>query len=146
MSVVYWVIEGVGISANWVREHLDKEKLAKVLAMQLPDDEQLSKIIKNKTYDQLCVDDYLYGEPFDNFAELLTCCDDTATLSYGCDDDDDSYLYYPPSMPWERVRNEPHTLEEAKLRIVDAVQAVTNLYLGEIMAEIDDNMFIVGTG
>ncbi len=146
MSVSYWMIEGVGINTDKIESFIDKEKLAAMLHGQLPDDEVILDIIENKKYEQLEVSDFLYGEPFYNLADLLTHCDDTDSITYGDDGDGGSYFYYPPSMPWHRVENEPDTLEEVHRRIIKAVQVITDLSYEEIEAMIDDELYVVGIG
>lgn len=146
MSVSYWMIEGVGIDTDKVEPFLDKVKLAKMLLEQLPDNEWLLEISTNKKYDELDVQDFLYGEPFGNLGDLLTHCDDTDSITYGDDGGGGSYFYYSPSMPWHRTETEPDTLEEVHRRIIKAVQAVTNLSASEIETMIDDDLYVVGIG
>ena len=146
MSVSYWMIAGVGIDTDKVEPFLDKEKLAKMLHEQLPDDEELLEIIASKQYDNLDVRDFLYGEPFENLGDLLTHCDDTDSITYGDDGESGSYFYYPPSMPWQRVPDEPETLEEVHRRIIKAVQVVTNLSAQDVEEMIDDDLYVVGVG
>lgn len=146
MSVSYWMIEGVGIDTDKIEPYINKEKLAKMLLEQLPDDEELLEIIANKKYDELDLRNFLYGEPFENLGDLLSHCDDTDSITYGDDGESGSYFYYPPSMPWHRMQGEPETLEEVHRRIIKAVQAITNLSNKEIEAMIDDNLYVVGVG
>ncbi len=146
MSVSYWMIEGIGIDTDKIEPLINKEKLAKMLLEQLPDDEDLLKIIEGKKYDELDVRDFLYGEPFENLGDLLTHCDDTDSITYGDDGDGGAYFYYPPSMPWHRVLNEPDTLEEVHRRIIKAVQVITDLPSEEIETMIDDDLYVVGIG
>lgn len=146
MSVSYWMIEGVGINTDKIEESINKEKLAAILLEQLPDDELVLDIIKKKAYDWLDVHDFLCGEPFDNLGDLLTYCDDTDSITYGDDGEGGSYFYYPPSMPWHRVRDEPDTIDEVHRRIIKAVQVITDLSGEEIEAMIDDELYVVGIG
>lgn len=146
MSVSYWVIEGVGINVNTIRPYLNKEKLVQFLTEQLPDDELVIEFKKKGTCCDLNIDDFLYGDPFDNLADLLSHCDDSNSLTYGDDGESGAYLYYSPSLPWERTENEPETLEEAHRRIIKAVQRVTDLSDEEIEQMIDDELYVVGIG
>lgn len=146
MSVSYWMIEGVGIDTDKIEPFLNREKLARILFEQLPDDEGLASIIENKQYSELDVNDFLYGEPFDNLADLLTHCDDTDSITYGDDGDGGAYFYYPPSMPWHRTDNEPDTIEEVHRRIIAAVQVIADLTDDEIETMIDDDLYVVGIG
>ena len=146
MSVSYWMIAGVGIDVDKIKPHLNKEKLVRFLAEQLPDDEIVIEIIEKEAYSDLEIDDFMYGEPFDNLGDLLAHCDDSDSLSYGDDGECGAYLYYPPSLPWERTENDPDTLEEVHRRIIKAVQYVTDLSVEKIEEMIDDNLYVVGIG
>lgn len=146
MSVSYWMIEGVGIDVNKIEPHLNKEKLAKLLDAQLPNDDIVNEIIEKGLYDDLDIHDFLYGEPFANLADLLTHCDDSDSLCYGDDGDLGVYLYYPPSFPWQRTEKDPETVEEVHRRIIEAVQRVTDLSREKIEELIDDDLYVVGIG
>lgn len=146
MSVSYWMIEGVGIDTSKIEPFIDNEKLVKMLLEQLPNDEELSEIIASKKYNEFDMRNFLYGEPFENLGDLLTYCDDTNSITYGDDGESGSYFYYPPSMPWHRVPDEPETLEEVHRRIIKAIRVVTNLSEEDIEAMIDDDLYVVGVG
>lgn len=146
MSVSYWMIEGVGIDVEKVKPHFNNEKLAQLLAEQLPDDEIVIEIMEKGSFSDLDINDFMYGEPFDNLADLLSHCDDSNSLTYGDDGESGAYLYYPPSLPWERTENDPDTLEEVHRRIIKAVQRVTDLSDEEIDQMIDDELYVVGIG
>lgn len=146
MSVSYWMIEGVGIDVDKIKPHLNNEKLVQLLSEQLPDDEIVNEIMEKGSYSDLDINDFMYGEPFDNLGDLLTHCDDSNSLSYGDDGESGAYLYYPPSLPWQRTENDPETLEEVHRRIIKAVQRVTDLTAEEIDGMIDDELYVVGIG
>jgi len=150
MSVSYWMIEGIGIDTDKIRPYLNQDKLLDLLAEQLPKEDDVLELIQLREDTGKCpefnVDDYLYGQPFDNFADLLTHCDDTDTITYGDDGDGGCYFYYPPSMPWELRENDPKTIEEVHRRIIIAVQKVTDLSEAEIDELIDDELYVVGIG
>ena len=146
MSVSYWMIEGVGIDVDKIKPHLNNEKLVQLLSEQLPDDEIVNEIMEKGSYCDLDINDFMYGEPFDNLGDLLTHCDDSNSLSYGDDGESGAYLYYPPSLPWQRTENDPETLEEVHRRIIRAVQRVTDLNAEEIDGMIDDELYVVGIG
>lgn len=146
MSTSYWMIEGVGIDTSRCEPFINKEKLTKMLIEQLPDDELLLEIIKDKKYDKLDVRDFLDENPFSNLGDLLTHCDNTDSITYGDDGEGGSYFYYPPSMPWYRTETEPDTPEEVHRRIIKAVQVITDLSDKEIEAMIDDDLYVVGIG
>ena len=146
MSVSYWMIEGVGIDVEKVKPHFNNEKLAQLLAEQLPDDEIVIEIMEKGSFSDLDINDFMYGEPFDNLADLLSHCDDSNSLTYGDDGESGAYLYYPPSLPWQRTENDPETLEEVHRRIIKAVQRVTDLTVEEINGMIDDELYVVGIG
>lgn len=150
MSMNYWMIEGVGLDADNVRPFLNKEKLAKFLLEQLsgePEDvELLSHMLSSGDVGKLNIDDYLYGMPFDNLADVLTHCDDTDSITYGDNGEGGYYFYYPPSMPWEMRDTEPKTVQEVHDRIIAAVQKITDLSPDEIDRMIDDELHVVGFG
>lgn len=147
MSMCYWIIQGIGLNTNDIYNHIDKAKLAAFLHQQLPDDEEVTRMVQLHQYNELDVEDYLGGYPFDNLGDLLVHCDRTDTLTYGDDGDGGSYLYYPPSMPWDRLPNEPKSIGVVHQRIIQAVKGiVSNLSDTEIDTMIDDDLYVVGMG
>ena len=64
MSMSYWICEGVGIRVNQLRPFLNPQKCIQLLKEQLPGEEILE--------DGFDIDDYLYGEPFENLADVFT--------------------------------------------------------------------------
>lgn len=150
MSMSYWMIEGVGLDTDRVRPYLNKEKAAQFLIEQISDEPDtvwsLKQMLSTGDFSGLDIDDYLYGEPFENFADILTHCDDTDSITYGDDGDGSYYFYYPPSMPWEMRDTEPKTVREVHNRIIEAVQKVTDLTAEEIDLMIDDDLHVVGFG
>lgn len=145
MSTSYWVVSGVGICTDEIRDHINKRKAIEFLLTQLPDDEELLEWKKRRDLKNFDIDDFLYGNPFENLADLLTHCDDTDTLTYG-DAEGCDYFYYPPTMPWYHRDNEPKTVEEVHERIIDAVMVITDLSEVEIERMIDDDIYAVGCG
>lgn len=146
MSTTYWMIEGIGIDTDKLLPHLNKRKVINVILKQCPDDEEALEWKGRRDLKNFDIDDFLYGNPFENLADLLTHCDDTDTLMFGDDGDGGVYFYYPPSMPWHRRDNEPRSVEEVHERIVDAVMEITDLSEAEIEAMIDDDIYAVGCG
>lgn len=134
----HWICQGIGIRTNDLYEYLDEDKCIKFIKKQVPGIE-----IKKESFD---IDDYFYGEPFENLADLLCFCDNTDTLTYGDDNDGNYFFYYQPSYPWSRTENEPSTKEEVYTRIMDAVQKITNLQRYEIRELIDDDIYEYGCG
>lgn len=150
MSMSYWVIEGVGLNADKIVPYLNKEKVVRFLIEQLynePEDAaSLDRMILSGDYSGFDIDDYMYGSPFDNIADMLTHCDDTDSITYGDDGDGSHYFYYPPSMPWEMRNTEPKSIQEAHERIIAAVQKLTDLDNAQIDHLIDDELYVVGCG
>lgn len=146
----YWVINGIGINTNDIRPHLNQGKLLDFLAEQLPDDEDVIKWVALREETGKCpafdINDFFYGKPFANLADLLTFCDDTDTLTYDDDNEGSSYFYYPPSMPWELREDDPKTIEEVHQRIVAAVQKVTGLTADNIESMVDNEIYVVCAG
>lgn len=150
MSQCHWIIEGIGIDADRIRPYLNQNKLLDFLAEQLPENDYVIELVQSRENTGECpdfdIDDYLYGQRFQNIADLLTFCDDTDTITYGDDGEGSHYFYYPPSMPWDRREEDPKTIEEVHQRIIAAVQKVTDLSDGEIELMIDDELYVHGAG
>jgi len=144
MSADYWIITGVGIDTDGLYPFIDKAKVAKLLLEQFTDDEELVQMVADGDYDGLDVDNFVDGEPFNCLADMFTFCDDTDSLTYGDDGAGKSFLYYPPSLPWQRADNEPETLQEVHKRLIDAVKKLTTLADSEIESMIDDDLYVVG--
>lgn len=150
MSYCYWMIEGVGINTDRIRPYLNQDKLLDLLAQQLPNEEDVLELVQlredNGKRPDFDIDDYLYGQAFENLADLLTFCDDTDTITYGDDGEGGYYFFYPPSMPWDRREEDPKTIEEVHQRIITAVRKVADLSDEEIELMIDDELYVVGAG
>lgn len=142
MNVSHWLITGIGIRANDIEPRIDETKAIQFLYEQFPDAVDLEIIFHDndftaKDLGQCC--------GFDNLANVLCHCDDTDTLTYGDDGEGNQYFYYPPSMPWHHVFNEPKSENDVIDRIVAAVQKITNMSRDEIVNLIDTNLYVVGT-
>lgn len=150
MSMCYWTIEGVGLNVDEVAPYLNKEKIIRFLTEQLcnePDTvADLNQMLTSGDFSEFDIDDYLYGCPFENLADLLTHCDDTDSITYGDDGEGGYYFYYPPSMPWEMRDTEPKSVREVHDRIIAAVQKIIDLQPEEIDRLIDDDLYVVGCG
>lgn len=105
---------------------------------QLPDED-----IQEDKFD---IDDYLYGKPFDNLAEMFTVCGNTNSLTYDDNGDGEYYFYYMPTYPWKRTDNEPTSIEEVHKRIIDAVLCLCNMTAEQVNALIDDDIYDLGCG
>lgn len=138
MSMSYWMCEGIGIRTNDLYPFLNAEKCIKVIKEQLPDEE-----IDEETFD---IDEYFYGEPFQNLGELLCLVDDTDTLTYGDNGDGEYYFYYIRSYPWERKDNEPQSIEEVYERIIAAVIRLCDISSDAIRALVDEDIYDYGCG
>lgn len=138
MSVCHWICEGIGINTDDVIGKINVKKCIKFLKEQLPDEE-----IDEKDFD---IDDFLYGQPFDNFGDVLCHCDDTNTLTYGDNGEGEYYFFYTTSYPWERRENEPTSIEEVHERIIAAVQKLCDLTSDQIEKLIQDDLYEYGCG
>ena len=138
MSMCHWVCEGIGINTDDVIGKINVKKCIKFLKEQLPDAE-----IDEKDFD---IYDFLYGQPFDNFGDVLCHCDDTDTLTYGDNGDGEYYFFYTTSYPWERRENEPASIEEVHERIIAAVQKLCDLTSDQIEKLIQDDLYEYGCG
>lgn len=138
MSTVYWMCEGIGIRTNDLYPFLNERKCIEIIREQLPDEK-----INEDDFD---IDDYFYGEPFENLGDLLCHVDDTNTLSYGDNGDGECYFYYTPSYPWNRTNNEPESINDVHKRIISAVIRLCDMGADEIEAIIDDDIYDYGCG
>lgn len=138
MSVCYWMNQGVGIRASQLYPHLNSHKCYVAVCQQLQDEE-----IDENEFE---LEDYLYGEPFQNLGDFMCHLDNTNVMTYGDNGDGEYYFYYAPSYPWERLDNEPLSLTEVHERIVDAVVKVTDLTRKQADALIDDDIYEYGCG
>lgn len=143
MSVSYWMIEGIGLIANDIAHRIDRAKAAKFLHEQFPERQDADEVCRSKDFGADAICDY---GGFDNFADVLCHCDETDTLTYGDDGEGVCYFYYPPSMPWHRVANEPDSEEEVVKRIIRAVQKITDMSRSEIREQINFDLYAVGCG
>lgn len=145
MSMCYWTVEGVGLDTSVIRPYLNNRKLLNFLSQQLPDDEDVLEWKNRIDLKGFDIDVFLWGQPFENLADILTHFDDTGTLCYGEVDGAD-YFYYPPSMPWQIRENDPKSIDDVHKRIIDAVMAITDMSADQIAELIDDDLFFVGCG
>ena len=146
MSTSYWLNAGIGIRADDVYDKLNKRKLVNMLAVQLPKDETVQFFKRSSNLSEFDIEEFLYGEPFQNLGDLLTYFDDTDTLTYGDNGDGESYFFYPPCMPWEVGTNDPKSAEEVHQRIIAAVMKATDMTAEEIEELINDDLYEVGYG
>lgn len=86
MIVCHWICEGIGIRTDDVIGSINAKKCIKFLKEQLPGEE-----IEEKDFD---IDDFLYGQPFNDFGDVLCHCDDTDTLTYGDNGEGEHYFFY----------------------------------------------------
>lgn len=139
MSMNYWMCESIGIATNKLIPHLDTAKCIEVIKKQ-------SNGELTPDADEFDIDDYFYGELFENLADMLCHCDTTNTLTYGDNGNGEYFFYYAPSYPWNRRENEPNSIAEVHERIKDAVQCICNMTREEIEAMIDDDIYEYGCG
>lgn len=138
VSVCYWMCQGIGIRTNDLYPFISEKKCIAVIKEQLPDEE-----IDEDDFD---IDDYFFGEPFENFGDLLCHVDDTNTMTYGDNGDGEFYFYYTPSYPWDRGDNEPKSIEEVHERIINAVLRLCDISEDKIEEIIDDDIYDYGCG
>ena len=138
MRIHHWICMGVGINTDSIRKYLDVQKCVKLLREQFPEED-----INEEDFD---IDDYLYVNLFGNLGEMLCCCDDTDTLTYGNNGDGEYFFFYVPSYPWERRNNEPENIEEVHNRIIAAVQKICLVTSDEVEKIICDDIYEYGCG
>lgn len=146
MSMSYWMIEGVGLNVRDVEPHINTERMVKFFYEQLPDDEDLEDMIASGDYSSFDMDEYFYGNAFENLADVLCHCDDTDSITFGDDGDGGVYFYYPPSMHWYHTATEPQSEQEVIDRIVNAVQKIADMTKEEISKIIDNDLYVMGCG
>ena len=151
MSMTYWMIEGVGINTDTIWNRLDDKKVVQFLTQEFPDEvtateaeAALAAIARGESC-PINIRDYLHGEPLDCLGEALALCDDTEILIYG-NDCETEYVYYPPTMPWQRCAFDPTSIDDVHKRIIKAVQKLTDMTSNEIEGLIDDYLHVVGCG
>lgn len=150
MSTSHWVIEGVGIPFSKVLPNIVLDKfIAGVEKCAHKAKAEVEVLRENiATNYHASVEEFVTESEDDYAARMLTAGallfgDEHHSLVYSMGAEDESYLYYPPSMPWERKEAEPQTCEEVCDRIVKAVQSVTDMDEADIRAAIDTDLFIV---
>lgn len=153
MSTSYWVIEGVGIPLSKVLPHIVLDKFIAGVEKCSHKTKKEIEVLREAivTNYHASVEEFVTESEDDYLARVITAGalifgDEFHSLCYTIDNEDDGYLYYPPSMPWERKENEPTSIEEVHDRIVKAVQSVTDMNEADILACIDDEIFIVCEG
>lgn len=140
MSMTHWMIEGVGVCVSDLRPCINADKFLDFLKEQRLD----TPIPEGKDVESY-IDDWI--ERLNVLGNVFCLCDATATLTYCDNGEGDCYLYYPPSMPWERSENEPETLEEVHEILVNTIQRLTDLTKEQIEnVLIDDNLYVHGCG
>ena len=116
MSLSYWMIVGLGLSMKELFPYLQASKIRQRLREQKGSDLNMEdtalwgKINDTERFKLLL--EYLTGDF--QFADLIAQSDGRHLLSYANDGEDNTYLYYEPSYPWEREEKEFRTEEEDK--------------------------------
>lgn len=146
MSMSYWMIEGIGLCTRDIEDHVNTEKAVRFFVEQFPDDDELLDMIAANDYSDFDMDDYFYGNGFENLADVLCHCDDTDSITFSDDGDGNCYFYYPPSMPWHHTSSEPQSEQEVIDRIIAAVKKITDMQAHEIRALINTSLYVVGMG
>ena len=77
MSVSYWLIEGVGLNADNIEPYINKEKTLRFFCEQVPDEAEVKDTIAAGDYTSFDMEEYYYGNGFENLADVLCHCDDT---------------------------------------------------------------------
>ena len=124
MSLSYWMIVGLGLSMKELFPYLQASKIRQRLREQkgidlnVEDAALWEKINDTERFKLLL--EYLVDDGF-QFADLIAQSDGRHLLSYANDGENNTYLYYEPSYPWEREGEEFRTEEEAKEYICSIV-------------------------
>lgn len=139
MSMCYWICEGVGVRTNDLYPHLNRKKCIELIEKKTGD-----TFVGDE--DEFDIDEYLYGEVYENLAEMLCDCDETNTLSWGDNGNGEYFFFYCPTYPWSRRNNEPSSLDEVHERIKNAIIQLCNLPDKEIEKMIDNDIYEYGCG
>lgn len=130
MSTDYWSCTGFGVKAEDLLPYMNAKKCVKFLRNDLPN--------MSIDYFDFDINNYIYGEPFSCFAEILAECDETGSLTYGNTGYDGySYLYYPPQYPWTILNKDPLSKIDVLKRIFDAVSKVCDIDLPTLTRMVD---------
>ena len=129
MSLSYWMIVGLGLSMKELFPYLQASKIRQ-------------RLRKQKGTDLNMEDTALWGKI--NDTERFN---GRHLLSYANDGEDNTYLYYEPSYPWEREEEDFRTEEEAKRYICNIVMPFVGdqVTRKDILALIGD-VYEVGCG
>ena len=149
MSLSYWMIVGLGLSMKELFPYLQASKIRQRLRKQkgtdlnMEDTALWGKINDTERFKLLL--EYLTGGF--QFADLIEQSDGRHLLSYANDGEDNTYLYYEPSYPWEREEEDFRTEEEAKRYICNIVMPFVGdqVTRKDILALIGD-VYEVGCG
>lgn len=133
----HWIVSGVGIQLDDLP--LNNQKCLALYKEVLPD----IPVEDETAFD---IRDYLNCNPFEGIKNLFYYADKKDVLICDSDGEGNNYLYYPPTMPWERRTNDPETLLEAHDIIREAVKNLTDLSDSEIEALINDDLYEYGCG
>lgn len=164
MPMNYWLISGIGLNSSKLRKLLNKEKLVNFLHEKLPNNEEITDMIRNRNYDGLFIemvdrndngdqkfksvnfDEILYDN-FDGFiGGMLVCYTGGGSFTFCDNGSGEEYFFYMTSMPWNRSENEPRSIDEVRERIINAVQKFTNLSRNEIGEMINNDLYIICCG
>lgn len=144
MACCYWAIIGIGIETSKIIPYINKRRLFEFIRKQNCFNNKMSSTM---FFDNSAdVEDAVFNCGFDSIADVLCHCDDTDTLTYSEDGQRNWYFYYPPSMPWHHVLNEPKSEEEVISRIVDAIQKIADIDEFKIRDMIDTDLYVIGMG
>lgn len=129
MSLSYWAIIGLELSRRELYPYLQASKVRqklweqKGIALSAEDTARWEKINDAERFKLLL--EYSQDDGF-QFADLMAQSDSKHLLSYANNGENDTYLYYEPSYPWEREDEKFRTEEEAKEYICNVVMPFVN--------------------
>ena len=140
MSVCHWVCEGIGVRDDDVYPYLNFSKCFAEIQKIAPNDYTLEEFDADALADLTC------GNEFQCIGEFLARLDDHGVLSFGDNNDGQSYCYYAPTYPWFVTDNDPKSLQEAREYVKDVVRKVCDIDEDVLDRIIDNDIYEYGCG
>lgn len=142
MNANDYVIIGIGICMDEIKDRIDNRKMVEYLIEQLPDmAEELRKILNSEellaAFD---IEDYMQSTPYYYVAEIFASLDDSHWLCYDDASGGTEYLYFRPVYPWQIDDACPRSIDEVHQLLISVISQLTDMTAEEIEAVIDDDL------
>lgn len=142
------VTTGIGLKVKNITPYFVKSKVIREILDQVGEfidaeyANELRRIYRTGRDEKVVTEDVIYQAGYNSSAEFLMWCDVSDIISCGKDLSGDECVFFARSMPWERVENEPESIDEVYSRIVEMVQRVTNMTADQIADLIIDGLVV----